>query len=109
METFDKDRTLEEIRKAQADIAGEMDNTNLSQNEQRSLEKASLYLRNMERSLVNSLEKQLIDDLKNETSSLAGLIAEMKKTTEKLFKVVEILDDVVKIAGQIINILEVAK
>jgi hypothetical protein len=109
MKTLDKESTLEEIRKAQADLAGEMDNPALTREEQRDLERASLYLRNLERSLVDSIEDKLIAELKSETSTLGDLIAEMKKTTEHLFKVTEILDKVVKITGQLIDILSVVK
>jgi hypothetical protein len=109
METLDKDSTLEEIRQAQADLAAEMDNNSLTKAEQRSLEKASLYLSKLEGSLVNSIEDKLIEELKSETSSLSDLITEMKKTTEHLFKVTEILDQVVKITGQLIDILAIVK
>jgi hypothetical protein len=109
METLDKDSTLLEIRNAQADIAGEMDNPQLSREEQRDLERASFFLRNLERSLVDSIADKLIAELKSETSSLADLVADMKKTTEHLFRVTEILGQVVKITGQLIDILSVVK
>ncbi len=109
METLDKDSTLEEIRKAQADIAGEMDNPKLTRDEQRDLERTSLYLRNLERSLVDSIADKLIAELKSGNTSLKDLIAEMKKTTEHLFRVTEILDHVVKITGQLIDILAMVK
>ena len=109
MAASDIDKTLEEIRKAQADIAGEMDNTQLNTEEQRGLERASLNLRNLERSLVKSIENELLESLKKEVSTLSVVIAEMKKSSEKLFKVTEILDHVVKITGQLIDILAMVK
>jgi hypothetical protein len=101
----DVNLTLQDIRAAQAEIAEEMDNSRLSREGQRSLEKASLHLRKLERLLVDSIEKTLIADLTNETSSLKGLVSEMNKTAGELFKATEILGKVVKITGQLIDVL----
>jgi hypothetical protein len=105
MKNTETDLTLEEIRAAQAEIAGEMDNSQLPQVAQRSLEKASLHLRNLERLLVDAIEATLIKDLKNETSSLKGLVEEMNKTAGELFRITKILDNVVRITGQLIEVL----
>lgn len=105
MEKTKIDLTLEEIRAAQAEIAKEMDDAQLSPAGQRSLEKASLHLRNLERLLVDDIEATLIKDLRNETSSLKGLVKEMDKTAEDLFKITGILNKVVRITGQLIEFL----
>ena len=105
MKNTEVDLTLEEIRAAQAEIALEMDDAQLSTAGQRSLEKASRHLRNLERLLVDSIEDTMIMDLKNETSSLKGLVNEMNKTAEELFKITGILGNVVRITGQLIDVL----
>jgi hypothetical protein len=99
------DRTLTEIREAQAEIAAEMDNSQLSRDSMRNLEKASLVLRNMERSLVDSIEIKLIADLKSGNSALKALIGEMEQSSGQLSRVNEILGKVVKVTGQLIDIL----
>lgn len=105
MKNSELDLTLEEIRAAQAEIAREMDDNQLSQAGRRSLEKASLHLRNLERLLVDVIESTLIIDLKNETSSLKGLVDEMNKKAGELFKINDILGKVVSITGQLIDVL----
>jgi hypothetical protein len=105
MKNTEIDLTLEEIRAAQAEIALEMDDAQLSPAGQRNLEKASLHLRNLERLLVDAIETTLIMDLKNETSSLKGLVKEMNKTAEELFKITGILGKVVRITEQLIDVL----
>ena len=105
MKNTELDLTLKEIRAAQAEIALEMDDAQLSPAGQRNLEKASLHMRNLERLLVESMEATLIKDLKNETSSLNGLVDEMNKTAGELFKITGILGKVVRITGQLIDVL----
>ena len=106
---MDNKLTLEEIRKAQSDIAAEMSKGELAPTDQLKLEKASLYLRNIERLLVVSSEKSLVKTLKNETGSLRKLTDEMELTSKRLSGITRILRKVVEIAGQIIKIVEVAK
>ena len=105
MESSIKDLTLVEIRAAQAEIAGKMDNSQLSKADQRNLEKASLHLRNLERSMVNSVENTLVAELKNESSALKELVEEINKTSAQLFKITEILGKVVSTTGQLIDVL----
>lgn len=101
--------TLDEIRKAQSDIAAEMSEGGLTPAAQLNLGKASLHLRNMERLLVASFEKSMIKTLKNETVSLRKLTDEMEKTTKRLTGITRILRKIVKITGQIIEIVDVVK
>jgi hypothetical protein len=109
MNNSDKELSLEEIRKAQVVIATEMANKDLTQDEQLNLEKSTQHLRNIERLLVASIEKGLIDALKQETTSLEALTEEINQTSKRLFKLAEILGKVVKITGQVIDVLQVVK
>jgi hypothetical protein len=109
MRNTGKDISLEEIRKAQAEIAVEMNDGSLNRSEQLSLEQASAHLRNLERLLVAEVEKELIAALKNETISLNALTEEMNRSSEKLFKLTDILRKIVKITGQVIDILELVR
>lgn len=104
-----KELSLDEIRKAQAEIAVEMGKSRLSKAGQLSLEQATIHLRNLERILVSSIEKEMIATLKKETMSLNALTAEMDQTSKRLFKLTEILRKVIKITGQLIDILELVK
>ncbi len=101
--------TLDEIRKAQSDIAAEISDGGLAPADQLNLERASLHLRNMERLLVASLEKSLFKTLKKETVSLRKLTDEMKHTSKRLTGITEVLQKIVKITGQIIRIVDVVK
>lgn len=106
---MDKEITLEEIRKAQFDILVEMTEKSLSPEAVQSLEKTSQHLRNLERLLVSSFEKRLIVALKNECMALNALTEEMKRTSEQLSELTVTLRKIVKITGQIIDILELVK
>ena len=109
MENPEFDLTLGEIRQSQSEIASEMDENQLSKEDQVRLERASCHLRNLERLLTDSTEDALISQLKNETSSLRELTVEMNKESEHLFKIAEILGKVVSITGQLIDILDAVK
>lgn len=106
---MDKEITLEEIRKAQFDILVAMTEKNLSSEAVQSLEKTSQHLRNLERLLVSSFEKRLIVALKSESMALNALTEEMKRTSEQLSELTVTLRKIVKITGQIIDILELVK
>ena len=106
---MDKEITLEEIRKAQFDILVEMTGKNLSPEAMQSLEKTSQHLRNLERLLVSAFEKKLIVALKNESMALNALTEEMNRTSEQLSGLTVTLRKIVKITGQIIDILELVK
>ena len=109
MKTMDSKITLEEIRKAQSEIAAEMSEGGLTPAELSKLEKASLHLRNVERMLVASFEKSLIKMLKNEAVSLRKLTDEMEHTSKRLTAINGIFQKIVKITGQIIKIVDVIK
>ncbi len=106
---MDKEITLEEIRIAQNKILVEMAKEGLTDNEQIGLENASFHLRNLERLLVSTLEKNLISELKNETMALSALTEEMIRTSVKLSELTGILRKIVKITGQVIDILDLVK
>jgi len=109
MKNQDKEYSLEQIRIAQAEIALEMGKAGLTKNEMLSLEKATLHLRNLERLLVATLEKNLIAALKEETKSLKTLSEEMADTSKRLFRLTNLLKEIVKITGRIIEILALVK
>lgn len=109
MRNTGKELSLEEIRKGQAEIAFEMGKSGLTPNEQMSLEQASIHLRNLERILMASVEKELVADLKNETLALHALTEEMDQTSQRLSKLNKILGEVVRITGQLIDILVLVK
>lgn len=106
---MEKEVTLQEIRIAQVDIANEMGKGGLSKEALLSLEQATFHLRNLERLLVASVEKKLIASLKSETVALSALTEEMNRTSERLSKLTGILQKIIKITGQLIDILELAR
>lgn len=101
-----QNRAIEEIRKAQTGIAVQMQSGELSISGQSKLEEASLHLRNMERMITESLEKSIVKALKRETLSLDKLSKEINEAAGRLVTLNGILRKIVKIAGQIIDILE---
>lgn len=109
MGKMDHKASLEEIRKAQSDIATEMQKGGLTPEGELNLEKASLHLRNMERLLAASYEKSLVNDLKKETVSLRILTDEMKKTSDRLTGITRILRKIVKITGQLTHMVDAVK
>lgn len=109
MNNTGKELSLEEIRKAQFEIAAEMSKSDVPKITQVCLEKASMHLRNLERIFLASLEKELISSLKKETILLNAITEEMNRTTAQLFKVIAILRKVVKYTDQVIEIIELVK
>jgi len=109
MKNQDKEYSLEQIRIAQAEIALEMGNAGLTKNEMLSLEKATLHLRNLERLLVTTLEKNMIAALKEEAKALKTLSEEMEDTSKRLFRLTNFLREIVKITGRVIDILALVK
>jgi hypothetical protein len=104
-----KNKALEEIRIAQSEIAIEMDSDDLPRSGRLKLEQATLQLRNLERALVNSMGKELLESLKRETLSLNELTKEMEKTSKRLFKITGTLQKIGKISGRVIDIMNLVK
>ena len=109
MKNQDKEYSLEQIRAAQAEIAIEMGRGELEGNAMLFLEESSLHLRNLERLLVSTLEKNLIAALKIEAKALNSLSDEMSLESKRLFKMTNILREIVKVTGRVIDILALAK
>lgn len=105
----DQKYTLEQIRRAQTEIAFELANKGLESNRMLILENASLHLRNLERLMVSKIEMNLIVDLKVEARELKGVIKELSDTSARLFKLTGILKEIVKITGKVIDILSLLK
>ena len=104
-----KEITLDEIRLAQAEIAVEMGKGGLDKQGMETLEQASLHLRNLERVLTSTLQKQLIASLKKECLSLNSLTEEMKAASDRLGRINDLLRKIVQTTGQVIDILELVK
>lgn len=109
MNNKEKYLTLEEIRNAQSEIVLEMSRDDLSGSDKLKLEQATQNLRNIERVLVKSTEKELVASLKMETLSLAALTKEINQESKKLFRIGGTLQKIVKITGRIIDILNLVK
>jgi hypothetical protein len=109
MNQKESELTLEEIRKAQLVIAVQMGNLDLNIAEKLTLEQSTLHLRNMERLLVASVESILVGDLRKESAELKLLIAEMEKTSDRLFKVIPVLRNIVKITGTVVKVTDLVK
>ena len=109
MKNQDKEYSLEQIRVSQAEIAIEMGKDGLEKKGMLSLEEASLHLRNLERLLISTLDKHLIAALKIEVTALNSLSDEMSLESKRLFKMTNILREIVKVTGRVIDILALAK
>ena len=109
MKNQDKEFSLEQIRAAQAEIAVEMGKDGLDKSGMLILEAATLHLRNLERLLVSTLEKNLIAALKIEAKALNSLSDEMSLESKRLFKMTDTLREIVKVTGRIIDILALVK
>lgn len=109
MKNSGKEFTLEQIRSAQLEIATAMSQVGVSTENQLELEKASVHLRNLERALDASIGAELIATLKRETILLNVVTEEMSQTTERLLNIIAVLRKVVKLTGQVIDVLEIVK
>lgn len=106
---MDKELSLEEIRKAQEEIAFLMQEPSLSRERQIQLEQTSLHLRELERLLVATYQKSLSRLLKKESEELRHLTDKMDAAGKKLEKLTTLLRHVIAITSRIIAILALAK
>lgn len=75
---------LNEIHTSILDIEAERYNENLSKIEKTHLENALLTLRNIERSVINKKNNEMLQELSTITPSLTELINEMESSGERL-------------------------
>ena len=93
---------------AQAEIATSLSVYGLDRSMVEQLEQTSFHLRNLERLLVAAMERELIGELKKESLALNAVTEEMARAAEQLSVLTGILRKVVKMVGQIIQMLEIA-
>lgn len=105
----EKEYTLEEIRKAQAEISGELAKDQLPAAEAAQLEQASTALRNLERALVQAEAKELLGRLKKENESLVRLTKLMAGESERLFRINDVLQRIIRKTGKVIDILDLVR
>jgi len=103
-----KELTLSEIRLAQEEIATSLSVDGLDRSMVVHLEQTSFHLRNLERLLVAAMEKELIGELKKESLALNAVTEEMARAAVQLSVLTGVLRKVVKMVGQIIDMLEIA-
>ena len=91
------DDALEIVENARADHS-------LSNAEKLKLEKAALKLRNLERTIIRSMQNELVDSLKADSEALDALADQIAASSEKL---AGIADTVKKAAGVVESFIKI--
>jgi len=100
-----KIKTLEQVNDALDLVEDARADTELQPAERLQLEKASVQLRNLERSIIKQNEQELIEALQTDTKGLSELIEDMKKSAEKLARIAEVMQKANKVAENLIKVV----
>jgi len=100
----EKIKTLEQIIDSMEIVENARSTSGLSKDERLELEKASVQLRNLERTIIRIRTTEVVDKLTADTKALEKLTKEIEQTSEKLTGVVKSMEKVVTTIEAFINI-----
>ena len=103
-----KMKTLEQVHDALDLVEDARADGNLLPAERLELEKASEQLRNLARTNIKQKEQELVEALKTDTRELNDMIGQMKKSTERLAQISEVILKANKIAEDLITVVSKA-
>lgn len=96
----EKIKTLEQVHDALDLVEDARANSLLTQVEKAELEKASVQLRNLERSIIKAKTNEMINALTTDTEALKTLATEMREKADKL----KVIAGVVEKAAQVVDV-----
>lgn len=100
-----KIKTLEQVHDALDAVEDARAEADLQPGERLDLEKASVQLRNLERTIIKQKEQELIDALKSDTKKLSELVEQMNRSTKKLAHLAEVISKANKIVEDLIKVV----
>lgn len=104
----EKIKTLEQVHDALDNVEEARAKNELTQNEKKNLESASVQLRNIERAIVRAKTDEMVNALTNDTKALKELAEKIKVSADKLKKTAEIIEKTAKITDAFITIATTA-
>ena len=103
-----KIKTLEQVNDALDIVEEARADLDLQPAEKLLMERASIQLRNLERTIIKQKEQELVEGLKTDTKELAFVISEIKQSAQNLARIAEIIEKANKIAEEFINLVSKA-
>jgi len=103
-----KIKTLDQVSDAIDAVEDARAVKTLSAKDKLALEKTALLLRNIERSIIKSVQDELIDSLKTDASALDGLSNQIAASSKKLDAVAAALAKTTKAVEGFINVIVTA-
>ncbi|MEO5683759.1 MAG: hypothetical protein ABIQ88_14030 [Chitinophagaceae bacterium] len=103
-----KPKTLQQVRDAMeaVEVAGRK--RGLSASDKIALQTVSLTLHNMERTITESIENKLVEDLTRDSNALKDLTEKILAASKKLEKLAGILETTAKVVDGFVKIVSVA-
>jgi hypothetical protein len=103
-----KINTLDQVSDALDAVEDARDSTGLSAADQDTLEIASLKLRDLERSIIKSLQDELVATLTADSTALKELTARINQSSAKLDNIAAILQKTTKLVDAFISVVVTA-
>ncbi len=100
-----KIKTLDQVHDALDVVEDARADLDLQPADKLLLEKASVQLRNLERTIIKQKEQELVEGLKTDCKDLTELIDQMKKSAESLAKIAGVIEKANKIVEDLINVV----
>ncbi len=104
----EKIKTLEQLHDAIDIVENARAIPDLSPAERLEIEKASVKLRNLERSIIRIKSTELVSSLTSDAESLLELATEMKASVDKLAGISSAIEKAAGIVGAFVNIVKSA-
>ncbi|MEP7279352.1 MAG: hypothetical protein ABI813_11960 [Bacteroidota bacterium] len=103
-----KIKTLDQVSDAMDAVEDARALKGLSAKDREALEKTAVTLRNLERSIIKSLQDELVKTLRADTSALKDLTEQIANSAKKLDKLAGVLEKTTKAVEGLINVIVTA-
>jgi hypothetical protein len=103
-----KIKTLDQVSDAMDAVEDARAIKGISAKDKDNLEKTSVALRNIERSIIKSVQDELIDTLKSDTTALKDLTDQIENSSNKLDKLAAMLEKTTTAVEGLINVITTA-
>jgi len=101
-------KTLDQVSDAMDAVENARAIKGLSQKDKDALEKTAVTLRNIERFIIKSIQDDLVESLKSDTTALKDLTAQIENSGKKLDKLAAILEKTTTAIDGLISVIVTA-
>ena len=103
-----KIKTLDQVSDAIDAVEDARAVKNLSARDKQALEKTAVSLRNIERSIIKSIQDELVETMRTDTKTLSDLTEQISKSSKKLDGLAAILEKTCTAVEGLINVIVTA-